>query len=222
MSALHRLIHGGCRQLGLDEDGRRGMYLRLVKKDSLSDMTDAEMQLVADELRRRGYRPGAPKASGREGKPALDGKYLPKMRALWIALYNMGEVQDRRDSAIEAFALGRQLPHLDGVRFIHHANDGRSVVEAMKGWLERAGVDWTEKRPCPEYMAQHGYKIAHAQWKKLYPAREMQAETYFWAIVTGLLDLPDDARVVTDAQWIEVMNYFGKQVRAQKKKGTAQ
>lgn len=38
MSTLHRLIHGGCRHLGINADDRRGMYLRLVKKDTLSDM----------------------------------------------------------------------------------------------------------------------------------------------------------------------------------------
>lgn len=221
MSALHRLIHGGCRKLGLDDDARRGMYLRLVKKDSLSDMSEPEMRLVVNELRRLGYKPDAPKASGREGKPALDGKYLPKMRALWIALWNMGEVKDRRDSALEAFALGRQVPHLDGVRFIHRAEDGQSVVEALKAWLARAGVVWGDPPRCPDYMTRHGYKIARAQFRFLHPAREMQGETYFWPVVTGLLDLPDDARKISDAQWIELMNYLGKQVRAAKKKSGA-
>ena len=220
MTSLHRLIHGGFRQLGISDDAdRRAVYLRVVSKGSLSDMTDPEKQLVADELRRLGYRPSAPRSSGREGKLPLDGKYLAKIRALWIALYNLGEVKDRCDSAMEEFALGRQVPHLDGIRFIHRAQDGQSVVDALKKWAERAGVNWSDvDLPPRDSRRATGYKIARAQWRLLYPAKEMQTETYFWIVVTDLLDLDETTRVLTDKQWIEVMNYLGKQVRALKKK----
>ena len=218
MTSLHRLIHGGFRQLGISEDAdQRAVYLRVVAKDNLTEMTDPEMQLVADELRRLGYRPSAPRSSGRDGRLPLDGKYLAKMRALWIALYNLGAVADRRDSALEAFALGRQVPHLDGIRFIHRAQDGQSVVDALKKWAERAGVNWSDADLMPrDPRRAYGFKIAHAQWRILHPANEMQPENYFWAIIEGLTD--NASRTLTDKQWIEVMNYFGKQVRALKKK----
>lgn len=221
MSQLNRTIHGGFRQLGItDEDAQRAIYSRVTGQPRLSLMTVPQQKAVVDELRRLGYRSkpfAAPVASlrqdGRDGKRKLSGKYLPKMRALWIACYNLGMVEDRRDSALEKFAMGRQLPTISDMRFVHTATDGASVIEALKDILTRGGVVWADRKPCEPYEKSHGYKIARAQWAVLHP-NEPNA---FWQEVTHIILESISYRNVSDADWITVMNHFGPQVRRLKK-----
>lgn len=214
MTSLNKIIHGRLKQLGIDEDDRRAYYLRVVGKDSQTKMTDAEKELVADELGKM-----ISPSSANAKKPAprdMDSPYLPKMRAMWIALYNLGAVDDRRDSAIKAWVLGRQVRGIDAVRWIRDAEHARSVVEGMKAIMTRNGVVWSDLPGAPKYKLHHGYKIAVAQWAILHPGKKDSLDR-FWDLVTGIIDAPDGYRDLTDRQWIDVMNYFGKQVRAHKK-----
>lgn len=223
MSLLHRTIHGGFRQLDItDEDAQRAIYARATGQTRLSLMTVQQQKFVVDELRRLGYKPKSsapPKPAfrhdGRDGKHKLSGKYLAKMRALWIALYNLGVVDDRRDSAMIAFAMGRQLPDIEDVRFVHRPQDGESVIEALKAWATRAGVQWADHKPCEPYEKSHGYKIARAQWAILTPGGSNQ----FWPVVADIVNEDVTHRNLTDAEWINVMNFLGTMIRRQKKGG---
>lgn len=203
------------KKLGLDDDTYRAKLEILTGKSSTKDMTEAERQKVLVSLRGNVTRPAPVRQDGRDGKRKLSGKYLPKMRALWIACYNLGVIEDRRDSALEAFAMGRQLPEISDLRFVHTASDGASVVEALKGMLARAGVTWADRVPCEPYEKSHGYKIARAQWAILHPAEP----NAFWQAVTLIANESISYRNLSDAEWITVMNHFGPQVRRQKKGG---
>lgn len=209
MSLIGR-IHAAAKQAGLDDDTRRAKCQAIVGKSSTKEMTDAELWRVLQVFENEGYASRKPpRVDGRTRKLPFEGKYVPKMRALWIALYNLGAIDDRRDSAIESFVLGRQVKGLDAVRFIHHHGDAQSVIGAMKAMLERYGVDWSNPTPCPAWMTRHGYKIARAQWAKLSPAGGRD----FWLVVTDLLDVDETTRDLTDQQWIDVMNLLGERVR---------
>ena len=209
MSLVGR-IHAAAKQAGLDDDTRRAKCMAIVGKSSTKEMTDPELWKVLQTFENEGYASRkSPRVDGRTRKSPFTGKYVPKMRALWIALYNLGVITDRRDSAIESFALGHQVKGIDDVRFIHAHSDGQSVIEAMKAMLARHGVDWTDYKPCPDWMTRHGYKIARAQWAKLSP----NGSRDFWKVVTDLLDLDETIRDLTDTQWIDVMNLLGQRVR---------
>ncbi|NSZ08250.1 regulatory protein GemA [Agrobacterium tumefaciens] len=203
------------KKLGLDDDTYRAKLHILTGKTSTKDMTEAERQKVLVSLRGSVARPAPVRQDGRDGKRKLSGKYVPKMRALWIACYNLGVIEDRRDSALEAFAMGRQLPNISDMRFVHTASDGASVVEALKRMLARAGVTWADRVPCEPYEKSHGYKIARAQWAILHPAEP----NAFWQAVTHVANESISYRNLSDAEWITVMNHFGPQVRRQKKGG---
>ncbi|MGN7715212.1 regulatory protein GemA [Agrobacterium tumefaciens] len=203
------------KKLGLDDFTYRAKLEILTGKSSTKDMTEAERQKVLVSLRGNVARPAPVRQDGRDGKRKLSGKYLPKMRALWIACYNLGVIEDRRDSALEAFAMGRQLPDISDMRFVHKASDGASVVEALKGMLARAGVTWADRVPCEPYEKSHGYKIARAQWAILTPGGSNQ----FWPVVTDIVNEDVTYRNLTDAEWINVMNFLGTMIRRQKKGG---
>lgn len=201
------------KKLGLDDDTYRAKLHILTGKTSTKDMTEAERQKVLVSLRGKVARPAPVRQDGRDGKRKLSGKYLPKMRALWIACYNLGVIDDRRDSALEAFAMGRQLPNISDMRFVHKASDSTSVIEAMKGMLARAGVVWADRLPCEPYEKSPGYKIARAQWSILHP----DEPNAFWQAVTHIVTENISYRNLGDAEWITVMNHFGPQVRRLKK-----
>ncbi|QCL81167.1 regulatory protein GemA [Agrobacterium tumefaciens] len=221
MTLRNRSIFGGFRQLGItDEDAQRDIYTRVTGQSRLSRMNAQQQNAVVDELRRLGYKPKSSTPSlpgfrqdGRDGKHKLSGKYLPKMRALWIACYNLGVIDDRRDSALEKFAMGRQLPNISDMRFVHKPGDAASVIEALKDMLARAGVVWVDRKPCEPYEQSHGYKIARAQWAILTPHGSNQ----FWPVVTDIVNEDITHRNLTDAEWITVMNYLGTMIRRQKK-----
>lgn len=206
-------IHAAAKLAGLDDDTRRAKLANIVGKSSTKDMTDAEQRRVLEVFENEGYVSSKPRIDGRAKKLPFDGKFVPKFRALWIALYNLGVVDDRRDSAIEAFALGRQVKGLSDIRFIHKFRDAEAVIEGMKAMLIRAGVDFADRRPCPDFMLKHGYKIARAQWAILAP----RSAKDFWPVVTDLLDQDETTRNLTDAQWITVMNLLGERVRKMRK-----
>ena len=201
------------KKLGLDDFTYRAKLHILTGKTSTKDMTEAERQKVLVSFRGNSPRPAPVRQDGRDGKRKLSGKYLPKMRALWIACYNLGVINDRRDSALEAFAMGRQLPNISDMRFVHKPEDAASVVEAMKGMLARVGVVWTDRLPCEPYEKSPGYKIARAQWAILHPAEP----NAFWQAVTHIVTESIGYRNLSDAEWITVMNHFGPQVRRLKK-----
>ncbi len=200
------------KKLGLDDDTYRLKLQHLTGKTSTTEMTEAERQKVLVSLRGAQPKSVAFRHDGRDGKHRLSGKYLPKMRALWIACYNLGIIDDRRDVALEAFAMGRQLPEISDMRFVHKPEDAASVIEALKGMLARYGVVWSDATPCPEYAKTHGYKIARAQWAKLVPS----ASKDFWPVVTDLADRDPLHRDLTSAEWIYVMNYLGTRIRREK------
>jgi len=205
-------IHAAAKQAGLDDDTRRAKCMAIVGKSSTKEMTDAELWKMLQVFENEGYTSRkSPRVDGRTRKSPFTGKYVPKMRALWIALWNLGVIADRRDSAIESFALGHQVKGIDDVRFIHAHHDGQSVIEAMKAMLGRHGVDWSDRNPCPAWMTRPGYKIARAQWARLHAGRFDDHD--FWRAVTDLLDLDETIRDLTDRQWIDVMNLLGQRVR---------
>ena len=68
------------------------------------------------------------------------GRYAGKLQAMWLALYNLGAVVDRRDGAMHAF-LERQTG-VEHTRFLQQASDAHKAIEALKAWLIREGVVW--------------------------------------------------------------------------------
>ena len=210
MTAL-AMMHVAKRDLGLDDDTYRAVLVRVTGKRSSKDMTDRERQAVLDEFVRQGFKPGS-KSSGKAGK-ALSGPYAKKAQALWIALWNLGAVEDKRDSALLAFVC-RQTG-IERTEWILDAKDGRAIIEALKSWCAREGVDWEVGTMAPDHARRNGFQIALAQWEKRRP-QEIRTMAGFWADVGFILRRAVITEKPTDAEWIKVMNEFGKRIRAGK------
>jgi len=195
-------IHVAKKQLGLDDDTYRDAIEAITGKRSAADMTEAEHRMVIEEFRRRGF-----KGPSRAGTPALGGRFTGKLRALWIAAWNLGIVRDRRDSALIAFA--RRQTGIDHVRFLRYGDDAARVIEALKSWMAReASVDWDPSRKVPAAA-----RIIEAQWRLLERASALpQPRVEIW--LADAMGVHRDHRKLTREEAIEVMNALGRLVRA--------
>lgn len=208
MSAL-AAIHVARKQLGLDDDAARDLYAVVTGKRSLREMTAGEQDRVVQELRRRGFKP-AEKAI----RKGLEGKYAPKLQALWIAAWNLGIVENRSDEALVAFV--KRQAQVDHVRFLHDPADAAKAIEGLKAWMTRAAsVDWSVGDHLPDWMRAPGAQIALAQWQKLVAAGRMEARISSFRSLVAQHARPVDQ--MENGDWTAIMNLLGQQVREMRK-----
>lgn len=187
-------------------------------------------QLSADEadrlLRRMREIPGASTPVQRtvKGKQAA-GRYAPKLQAMWLALYNLGAIEDRRDSAMHAFV--KRQTGLDHTRFLQEAADAAKAIQALKAMLIRAGVVWPASGPdrAADLLTMKR-AILRAQWLRCValgaitpfgPPEDCDGlQDYASRIVRGgsrrLGTIEDPS--LTPAELDEVSSALGKRVRA--------
>lgn len=138
-------VHIARKELGLDEDTYRDVLARVTGHASSADCTDAQLGLVLEEFKAKGWTPKvmaggqkARKPPSQKARPA-DHPSAKKARALWLSLWNLGEIRDPSETALEAFAR-RQLK----VERLQWADQARvyKLIEALKAMAERAG--WSQ------------------------------------------------------------------------------
>jgi len=147
---LKRMIHVGCRELGLDDDTRRDLQLVATGKSSMADMTEAELRRVIDALKQRGFKPygntyftsarGA-KRKGHAPAPRADLRYI---HVLWKLLGDAGALKRPGRDGLNAFIRTRFGTHwqsvpidVDALRSARQIND---VTRALKDMCQRNGV----------------------------------------------------------------------------------
>jgi len=137
---LRKLIHVGCKQLGLDDDARREVQLLRTGKASMRDMTEGELRAVLDGLKAAGFKPDA------------KGGYAPASRAdlrlvhvLWRKLSEAGKVRVPGRKGLNAFVRSRfekswgSVPlDIDALRDWQKID---AVIRALTDWCEREGIE---------------------------------------------------------------------------------
>lgn len=138
-------IHVAKKQLALTDQNYRDTLRRVTGKESCADMTGPELQHVVDEFKRLGFSAPPPKRAGK--KKQADGAQVAKVRAMWLALYHLGEVRDPSEEAMGEYV--RRMAKIDDMTWMtpDHADD---VIRGLRGWLERVGYQhpkahWYEK-----------------------------------------------------------------------------
>lgn len=136
--ALQQTIFAGCRDLEIDQDTRRDLQLRVTGKESLGQMSVAEMQLVVGELKRLGFRP----KSGR--RPAASRGDVRYIHVLWRILREAGKLDRPDRGGLNAFIRARfgdrwgTVPaDVDMLRDPEQIN---AVVRALTDWCTRESL----------------------------------------------------------------------------------
>ncbi|MFE3838864.1 phage protein GemA/Gp16 family protein [Pseudogemmobacter sonorensis] len=148
---LRKMIHTACRQLGLDEDARRGLQVVATGKASMSDMSESDLRKVVEALKKRGFEPfgnsyfkrGQKPAQGR-AKPLAPRADLRLIHVMWKLLGEAGAIDKPGRAGLNAFIRARfentwkSVPiDIDVMRDHGQIDD---VVQALKAMCRRAGV----------------------------------------------------------------------------------
>lgn len=206
MSALAR-IHIGRKTLGYesDDEGWRDLVERVTGRRSTRGLTPVQSDALIGELDRL----TGGKAAPRKSRSDLSGPYAPKLRALWIAAWNLGAVRSRSDQSLIAFA--KRQTGVDHPNWLRDAEQAAAVIEALKAMCEREGVYWGPMpKFAPPWRDAHGYRIAAAQWRKLARQLVPDGRRFDDAVREHAGKSPD---LCGKREWIAVMNAFGTLIR---------
>ncbi|PYE87524.1 gp16 family protein [Phyllobacterium leguminum] len=126
------IINIACQQLGLDDDTKRAMYMRVTGVDSLRAMTERQLIAVVDELKRRGFKI---KKAGKQ-LPASHKPYIRLIHALWRSCHRKGIIQDGSRTALRSFVSGRAP--VDDPDFLS-VEQADPIIKALKA-MEARGI----------------------------------------------------------------------------------
>lgn len=139
--ALQKLIHVGCRELGLDADARHDLQLAVCGKASMSDMTEAELERILDRLKQSGF-----KVATKGRRPAAPRADLRLIHVLWKKLGDAGALSRPDRAGLNAFIRARfggiwQSVPAD-IDMLRDADQIEAVVAALRAWGKRVGIDF--------------------------------------------------------------------------------
>lgn len=142
--ALIKLIHVGCRALGIDGETRHELQLLVTGKASMTGMTGAELEAMVKALKDRGFRPHA--GSARKLRPAAPRGDLRLAHVLWAKLHRAGAVDQGGAKGLNAFTRARFEKAWGAAPLdIDQMRDARQIatlIEALKAMCKRAGIGW--------------------------------------------------------------------------------
>lgn len=140
---LQRQIHVGCKQLGLDDDTRHDLQLVTTGKDSMTNMSVADLKKVLEALQRRGFKPGFKgKSKGRYAPaPRAD---LRKIHVLWRLLGDAGKLTKPGRVGLNTFLRARFEKKWGAVPIdvdtLQDAGQINDVIRALLDWCQRERV----------------------------------------------------------------------------------
>lgn len=140
--ALQKMVHVGCRELGLDGETRRDLQLLVTGKASMVDMTEADLTKLVRALKDRGFKPHAGGAQAK--RPAAPRADIRFAHVIWGKLFHAGKVDQAGAKGLNAFVRARFEKTFGAVPIdIDQMRDARqiaTILEALKAMAARAGV----------------------------------------------------------------------------------
>jgi phage gp16-like protein len=140
MSATHKAtrqqlaaIHIAKKDRAMDDDTYRDFLERQAGVRSAADLDEAGAARVLAAFAGIGFKPPSKDARTSNDKRPI----VKKARAMWVALYNLDEVPDRTDRALDRFA--RSITGKETLRFATNGEVAK-VIEGLKAWMRRIGI----------------------------------------------------------------------------------
>lgn len=204
-------IHMGKASLKMDEVTYRAMLGRVANADSARDLPVGRLISVVEELKRLGWtdKPTAPKRAG--NRPQAADPQSTVIRALWLALYHLGELADPSEAALATFV--RRQTKVDALQFLTPMQ-ARRVIETLKGWCARVGYDVPSGKPLLAKVL-----LVRAQWTRLVAAGAVTDGDTLAGDLAGL-GWAVPVSLMSTAQLDQVAEALGKRVRRAIGKGS--
>ena len=131
---LIKLIHVARRELRMDADTYRLMLAGmkgLGGATSTAELSVPNLLSVLEQLKQKGFKVRPNKAGKR---PLADDDQSKKIRSLWLALHDLGEVRDSSEAALAKFVLS--MTRVSALQWLSTAQASR-VIENLKQWQYR-------------------------------------------------------------------------------------
>lgn len=141
-AALIKLVHVGCRELGIDGETRRDLQLLVTGKESMAGMTAADLEKMVAALKARGF---APTAKGKGRRAAAQHGGVRFAHVLWGKLVRAGVVDQAGRAGLNAFVRARFEKAWGAVPIdVDAMADWKQIsalLEALKAMCRRAGIE---------------------------------------------------------------------------------
>lgn len=135
---LIKLIHVAKRELKLDEPTYREILRSHGGSDSTSDMSVSALTKVVNHLKRSGFVVRSKAAAGgsapRIARPMADDPQSRKIRALWLFLHQVGQVNNPSEVALARYC--KRITGVDALQFASFQQANR-LIETLKKWAVR-------------------------------------------------------------------------------------
>lgn len=124
------------KELAMADEAYRALLLRVTKKNSCSKMNLKELDLVLDEMVKKGFvsKPSKGKSTPIRTKQYDLADMRDKVLSLWLALAEIGIVQDSSDAALAVYC--KKISKVDHWRFADF-DDCEKIIEGLKVWNAR-------------------------------------------------------------------------------------
>lgn len=129
---LYARLHMLKASAGLADGEYRARLVELTGKDSVTKMDDVELEAAVQSFDRAAR-------AAKNSRRRADTPHARKARALWVSLYHLGEVDDPAERALAKFV--ERQHGVSDLRFLP-GREAAPVIEGLKAWCERAGVQW--------------------------------------------------------------------------------
>ncbi|HEY1503199.1 MAG TPA: regulatory protein GemA [Stellaceae bacterium] len=130
-------IHIAQKQLALAEDSYRALVWRFSGEtsDSAAALSTTQRRALLDHFRSLGFeRKKAPARAG--SRPLANNPLASKIRALWLSLFHLGEVDSPKEESIAAFV--QRQTGVEALQWIDTVQ-ADIVIRALRHWCERVG-----------------------------------------------------------------------------------
>lgn len=131
--------HLAAKELGLDADTRRAVQRAVTGHESCAAMSVPELETLLAHYRAKGWRPKPARAA--RAKTLASAPQHKKIRALWLSLADAGAVHHRDEGALRAYV--KRQTGIGALEWLP-VRDAGQVIEALKKWCHRVGVEVQE------------------------------------------------------------------------------
>lgn len=138
----YKLLRVGKEQLGWDDEFYYGLWLPLQGatlkngKYSASTLTIGQLSRGVERMKDCGFKPTSKRKFTHDNKDWRAPR-IAKINALWCALADAGKIEDKSQSACEAWC--KRYTHKDRLQWSQSAQLNQ-CIEQLKKWAERVGV----------------------------------------------------------------------------------
>jgi hypothetical protein len=159
-------IHVGKAKLALEGDSYRAIVKRISggRTETAKDLTEAERHALLDHFAELGFKPQAkPSGFARHADPRPQAR---KLKALWWALWMLGEVRDPSDGAMVSYVqstTGIAVLRWNSTADLHRA------IDCLKAWCKRIGYEAKPFHATLETPGEGQYEpvLIEAQWDRI-------------------------------------------------------